>query len=536
MLRFYDSIQKRDYDRFDGTELLLVPRTRFVPFEIVRTHVASDYVQTISLIDTAGSETDISAYFDFTLDLLSGTPAWTNGTGGNAYDTLTATGDNITSAILSPANPATAWVYSNTFYPVGAGDLFYVIATLTLNAGTAPDVYLGPQTEGSTLKSNVVTLSAGANKFILRASEAGTFRLYFKTDIGDTTNYSCTVSIQRTTRPFSYEKTSKDYLLYKGHPLDTRLPMGTYCLKIVDNKGIYYSDWFCIKDLLTNIVTGWTNDGTNPYDTFSYTASSRLILAVETTGGGMGTIPGQANSSTFTVAQDEVIGISGCLAMISGIVPEIALYDSADDSVIDYTTQREGANIIELTSDRNCTAYIKIYVRSQSNFSILPITVYRQRGSYIRILWNNSKDLRDIAGKFDFDYSETMGDIYSCPWDMSQEIFLNTVLNTPVHETSEVGEEKDGVFIAEKITATPRQRIVAYITRSTYEGLLSLPLHDTITIWDEVGNKYLVGGAALRAAGNIEVNFDFTTFEVGTLEILFTESSYYETENIDNIT
>ena len=47
---------------------------------------------------------------------------------------------------------------------------------------------------------------------------------------------------------------------------------------------------------------------------------------------------------------------------------------------------------------------------------------------------------------------------------------------------------------------------------------------------------HLVGGAADQASGNLEVNFDFTYFEIGTLEILFSESSYYWTENINNVT
>ena len=82
-----------------------------------------------------------------------------------------------------------------------------------------------------------------------------------------------------------------------------------------------------------------------------------------------------------------------------------------------------------------------------------------------------------------------------------------------------MGEELDGVFRAEQITATYLYSIVDYVSRSMFRGLQYLPMHDTITITDEVGNEYT------PAVGNVDVSIDWTTFDTGTLRIEFNDGA-----------
>jgi len=115
-------------------------------------------------------------------------------------------------------------------------------------------------------------------------------------------------------------------------------------------------------------------------------------------------------------------------------------------------------------------------------------------------------------------------------YDFSQEIYLDERLNNPTHEFIETGEEKNGVFQAEKLVDRLIYNIVAYVSRNVFKALRLLPMHDSITITDEVGNEYT------PSQGNVRVNQDWGTFDVGTLRIDFNEEGDVWTSNMDNVT
>jgi len=522
MLRFYNSTTKRDYNRFDSEEILSMPRQKFVPFQIKRSTATDDYVQSVNLVNQAGTSTDISAYFETSNELLTG---WTNFTGPNDYDTFNVSATTISTAIeASDAN--IAYGYSNELDFTGkSGDVFYLQSTLTVNSGIAPDVYLASTAVVGVAVSNIVTLSSGVNKITLKLTSAtAIMRLIVRTNANNAASFACTFSLKGSVRPHPIAKTD-DYLPYFGGSLSTLLPLGVYSLKVSDNLNDYYSDWFCVSDIQPTLTIAWTTKTPpNGFNTLTYNATTHELVGVESGAED----PAVGYSTTiFTVVQGEEIYVSGCLKMTSGATPDMYIFDAADayTAISNTETLDDGDNLLKFTITKGGTARVRIETAGNSSFSLIPIQVYRAYGDYVRITWENTNDIRDIASKADLLFSS----------GLTQEIFLDTYLNTPIHESNEIGQEKDGTFIAEKMTATPRQRIVAYVPRSTYEGLIPMPLCDTITVWDEVGNKYLVGGAADQATGNLEVNFDFTNFEIGTLEILFSESSYYWTENIDNV-
>jgi hypothetical protein len=100
----------------------------------------------------------------------------------------------------------------------------------------------------------------------------------------------------------------------------------------------------------------------------------------------------------------------------------------------------------------------------------------------------------------------------------AQQVWLEATLNNPSHEMVNVGEERDGIFIAEKIVSKYIYSLIAYVSRGLYSCLMRLSQHDTITITDEVGNTYT------PAVGNIIVEPpEWTTYETCKLVIKFND-------------
>ena len=143
-----------------------------------------------------------------------------------------------------------------------------------------------------------------------------------------------------------------------------------------------------------------------------------------------------------------------------------------------------------------------IYIYYSEWFSVIDIypgaAVYS--ADFIRIDFKNTNDLGDIYYQNGF----------------SQTSWLHAILAPPLHEQVDIGEEKNGIFVAEKIVTKFKFRILAYIGRELYRALIRLPQHDDIDIIDEVGNTYS------PAVGNIKINtINWQGFDYGQIEILF---------------
>ena len=151
MLRFYDRIQKRDYDRFEGYIPLICPRHQLLPFQFRREHSANNYIQSVIL--TNGAE-------------LIDSGAWTNQAIPINYDTFTDAVRTITSAIeASDATPA--YALTNTLdTTLKENDLILITINLTLNSGVIPDMYVAFSL--SSLRSQVVNPLEGSHKYTLK--------------------------------------------------------------------------------------------------------------------------------------------------------------------------------------------------------------------------------------------------------------------------------------------------------------------------------------------------------------------------------
>jgi hypothetical protein len=95
-----------------------------------------------------------------------------------------------------------------------------------------------------------------------------------------------------------------------------------------------------------------------------------------------------------------------------------------------------------------------------------------------------------------------------------------------------IGDEKDGIFITEKIVTKWKYRIVTYVGPVFYHALIRLPQHDTIAITDEVGFTYS------PKVGNVTVSpINWNWFDTGTLEIIFNDNSeFIWTSEANNLT
>jgi hypothetical protein len=114
-------------------------------------------------------------------------------------------------------------------------------------------------------------------------------------------------------------------------------------------------------------------------------------------------------------------------------------------------------------------------------------------------VWNMLTPLTRFC-KIEFSDSNNLGDI-RYEGSFKQIVWLEAVLNNPTHETINTGEEKDGIFIAEKIVTKYTYSIIAYVSRGLHRCLMRLPQHSDITITDEVGNTYTpsVGNVTVEA-------------------------------------
>ena len=292
--------------------------------------------------------------------------------------------------------------------------------------------------------------------------------------------------------------TTGTYYKYDGDTLKYLLPYGNYYLKITHGTTgyIYYSEWFAITNIYDKLTTLWTH---TDYEAFEHSGTT-ISDADNTVGTGIGT------SDSFVLAPKEQITAIFFLTTISGALPELTLTDTGGtDPQVVLTTV--GLNIHMFTCNFGETYDFQLFNATAGHWSITEFYAIRKFSpDYIRIDFHDTHDLGDICYQSGF----------------TQSLWLNTHLNTPTHEPVMVGEEKNGIFITEKIVTKYNYRIIAYISPVFYRGLIRLPQHDDISITDDVGFVYA------PAVGNIDVRpVNWNWFDTGTVEIVFNDNSEF---------
>jgi hypothetical protein len=338
---------------------------------------------------------------------------------------------------------------------------------------------------------NAEAVVVGAVTRIDLVNEAGT--------LNDITTYFPTLSD-------TVALTTDTYYKYDGDTLKYLLPYGNYYLKITHANGyIYYSEWIAVTDIYGKLVTSWTN-----VDYRNFTTSGSSITRAEFPGGA----PVTAESNTFSINPQESITVIFFHTQTAGQVPTIHLYIGA--SSVDSEAVAAGLNVITLTSTIGGTAHLVVTNSASCDWLTTEIYIIRAYSpDYIRIDFHDTHDLGDICYQSGF----------------TQSLWINAQLNTPTHEPVMIGDEKNGIFIAEKIVTKYNFRIITYISPVFYRGLIRLPQHDTVSITDEVGFVHT------PAVGNIQVSpINWNWFDTGTVEIIFNNNSEFiwtsETNNL----
>jgi len=117
--------------------------------------------------------------------------------------------------------------------------------------------------------------------------------------------------------------------------------------------------------------------------------------------------------------------------------------------------------------------------------------------------------------KIECSNTNDLGNILYATGGFESVYYLNTQLGYPATETIEVGEEKDGEFIAEKLVTKHLYRISTYVSRALQRCLSRLPQHDSITITDDVDDTYT------PAVGNVQMTYEWPSFDVCHIVIQF---------------
>lgn len=328
------------------------------------------------------------------------------------------------------------------------------------------------------------------------------------TVVGAVTQIDLINAAGTTTNITSYFPTlSDDYVLstdtyykYDGDTLNYLLNPGAFYLKITHANGyIYYSEWFVVTDIYPKLTTNWTNGvGIYEYETFA-ASGTKISSAIET-----GT-EGACYSDDFTLGDTENILIVFYLTINSGQAPDLYLIKNPSTIIDNVGGCTAGLNAVTLTGAGAGTYHLQFNNTAAANWSVTEVYAIRVYSpNFIKIAFYDTHDLGDIVYQNGF----------------AQTLYLQTRLNAPQHEPTEIGDEKDGIFIAEKIITKFKFRIITYVGPVQYRSLIRLPQHDHITITDEVGFTYS------PRVGNIKVNpINQLYFDTGALEITFNDNS-----------
>lgn len=309
------------------------------------------------------------------------------------------------------------------------------------------------------------------------------------------------------------EKTDYDFITYNGEALDTYMDNGVYYLRGFDGNEFYRSEWFDVQDIQPSVLTSWTSD----FASFSVsTSGSRIGVDILSATGVGGSI---ATSNGFNTVVGEIFVLTYDYTNNSDEDITLQITDDSGDGISNTVSVSEGVNTSEFTITLGSVlpSLLEIVQLPVGGaWSLGRLSLRRKVGDYVHMEYTNTND---IQGKESIFYAS----------GFTQEVYLNAQLNSPAHESIETGEEKNGVFQAEKIVDKLVHSVISYESRNLFKALRLLPMHDSIEILDEVGNVYNPD------QGNVRVAMDWTTFDTGTLRIDWNEVGDVWTSNMDNI-
>lgn len=511
ILQFYTSTAQRDAERVNSQWALLSPTWKFLPFQIQRAHLADTYVESVFMYDCDYNIVEISEgnpinFLDYFLSDEELINDWDNGSGGNGFNTFAD--DNLGNILTAITTDLSRDICNNVNqFSLATGESIVIDYDLTLNSGTLPRILLGDFL-GAVYSIKTQTV-AGGDVVILKATgnSSGDVWVNFSNEAGDNTSFSCVINSAKRTNLDLAEKTSYDFISYNGEPLNTLLSYGVYYLKVSDGNSEWFSEWFSVENIQPQLITSWP---TESYTTFT-TSGANITSAIDA-----GAASARTNAITARTGEKFIFNYD--LTLNSGVAPTVTLL-SGGSGIANIVTLTPGLGSAELTSTKSA-ADVRFFISTSgaSNFSLLSVRGNRKAGEYVHLEFTNARDFNN----------EDKSIYYVGGW--TQQAYLRSYLNLPSHETIEVGPEKNGEFVAEKLVSKYNQSLVTYESRAMYDALRLLPLHSTIKILDEVGIEHT------PKTGNVEIGIDWNTFDTGSLRIAWNEAGTVWTNSSDNIT
>jgi hypothetical protein len=346
------------------------------------------------------------------------------------------------------------------------GDKVFVYAYIVMTSGTAPKMALRSY-PGGTIISNIVQLVNGANYIVLTATvtnATGVVSMYH--NIGELANFNITLfSVSRTSWPTYFDHY---YMQYNSEALGKLIPVGTYYLRLTTASGyVYYTDWFKIECIYSNLISLWTN---SEYEAFTKSGTT-ITSAVNTVGNGT------ASSDSFNIIKDEKITVTFYLHYISGTLPTIRLFDESDvwGTYVSHNTV-SGLNTIELTSTFTGLAGIMFVNTSNVSFYTSEILVNRSYSEkYLTINYSNTCDIGELLYH---------GGLLQTIW------FESEPMECTFPEDEEGIKNGEGRFVR-----SFARQVKKYLVRTKempdfiVDVFNRMKLHDTIELIDLVGNR-----------------------------------------------
>lgn len=268
--------------------------------------------------------------------------------------------------------------------------------------------------------------------------------------------------------PVSFVITGDVYFQHKGETLKYLLDPGLYYLKIQaqDAGGFYFyywSEWFLVTCVYTNLISSWVNDTYNIFDT----SGTAITTAME---GSAVTNIAQSGES-FYMRKGESVTLISYFTLGYDDIPDVYLEHSNIETFI------AGLNVITLTATEE--GLTKVYLKSinTTNFSLSEVFVFRNYSAkYLTINFSNTCDLGDILYQDGF----------------AQTVWFESETMEPSFPNEEEGQKNsDGKFFR-----TFARQVKKYLSRTMempdfmVDVFNRMKLHDTISITDLVGDTY----------------------------------------------
>lgn len=310
-----------------------------------------------------------------------------------------------------------------------------------------------------------------------------------------------------------HEKTDYDFITYNGTPLESYISYGVYYLRASDGNTTWYSEWFNVKNIQPSLITGWDTETYSGWTVIPAGSYKDIGIAQAIAAGAS-----IAVTNSFPVKTGEVFVLTSEFNISAGsdqAVFEILSSGSAISNAVALVDGEVEVNELIVTKT-DPAATLRITSSAAVTFSCDRLSLRRKAGDYVYMEFTNTND---IQGQESIFYAS----------GFTQQVYLDTSMAPPGHEMVETGEEKNGVFQAEKMVDKLVYSLVAYESWSLFRALRILPLHDDIEIIDRTGQVYT------PQQGNVRVAIDWGTFDTGSLRIDWNELGDAWTSNMDNI-